>query len=118
MLNSIKSWYRIKKIRQICDYTKMRNKKIKGNEIIANSKLFFYYDETENFGRMYINLDNKTGYNKNPQSPVFMVGGIWSNNEIKNESAQELIDKIKVKGNPKEIKFKHVFGVKSNFEKF
>lgn len=116
MFKQIKRWYRIRKIKKICEYKKIRDEKIKGCKKIADSKMYFYYDETENFGKMRINLDKDFGYNKYPGSPVFMVGGIWCRDEITNDMAQELINTIKVKSGLNEIKFKNVFGKKSDFK--
>jgi len=113
MIKKIKAWYRNKKM---YDYKTIRNEKIRGYEKIADLSLFFYYDETENFGKMRINLNNEFGYNIRPDSPVFMVGGIWCRYEITNAIAQELIDMIKVKSGLNEIKFNNVFGRKHDIK--
>jgi hypothetical protein len=116
IINKIKRAYFKHKFVKECDLSKIRFEKIKGNEAVADSKLYFYYDETENYGKMRIELDKNYGFNNNPFSPVFMLGGIYSNYEISNDIADELINIIKVKGNPSDIKFHNVFGRKCNFQ--
>ncbi len=100
----------------MCDYKKIRDEKIKGCKKIADSKMHFYYDETENFGKMRINLDKDLGYNKCPASPAFMVDGLWCRDEITNDMAQELINATKVKTGLNKVKFKNVFGKKCDLK--
>lgn len=116
IINKVRRLYNKYKFIKEFDLTKVREQKIDGNKKVADSKLYFYYDETENFGKMCVRADKKCGFNNEPFSPVFMLGGIFSNYEISNSIADELIQSIKIKGNPSDIKFSNVFGKKCGFE--
>ncbi|MGN1174745.1 MAG: hypothetical protein ACI4S1_04730 [Roseburia sp.] len=83
-----------RKLKKLCNYSKIRREKIKGHEKIANAKWYFYYDETENFGKFKVDTNKTSGFNKEPIESPFMLGGIWSKEEISNEIAKELISKF------------------------
>lgn len=106
-----------RKLKKLCNYSKIRREKIKGHEKIANAKWYFYYDETENFGKFKVDTNKTSGFNKEPIESPFMLGGIWSKEEISNEIAKELISKFDMNIQAKDIKFKSIFKKKCSFDK-
>lgn len=112
-LNAIKA---LIKYRCEMDFTKQRKDLIKGYENIANSKWYFYYDETENFGKMRVDVTKESGYNNEPSSSPFMLGGLFCERKITDEMAQELINKISITTQAKDIKFRNVFAKNATLE--
>lgn len=106
-----------RKLKRLCDCSKIRCEKIKGYEKIANARWHFYYDETENFGKFKVDTGKTGGFNKEPTESPFLLGGIWSKEEISNETAKELILKFERNTQEKDIKFKSIFGRKCSFDK-
>lgn len=108
-------WFRKKSIQRCYEYTNIRNQIIKGNKKEADRKLFFYYDETDNCRKMRININSETGFN-NSISSIFILGGIVSDKIVSTEKANELFGQLKINGKPAEIKYKTIFGRRSDFK--
>ncbi|WP_026395917.1 hypothetical protein [Acetobacterium malicum] len=90
------------------DVTELRNKKIEGIEKIADSKYYFYYDETENFGKFRLDQCKHSGFNIEPDSSPFKLGGIYSKNEITNEISEELIKRLQINSKSHDLKFNQI----------
>lgn len=70
----------------------------------------FFYDESNNI-RVFSLRENKYNTDSNPQapySPIFIVGGLVAKKNERDETINEVVNKIAQQKNMKEIKLKHV----------
>lgn len=107
----------LNKMKKSYSYAKLNRKKTKEMNNIINSKWYFYYDETGNFGKIRLNISKKRGFNVDPTEAPFVLGGIWSKEEISNKIAYELMSKYQKNLQNIDIKFRGIFGKKCSFDR-
>ena len=81
--------------------------------INVEEKLFFYYDESNNCRKFWLNSSNR-GFNFNPDAD-FVLAGVASEEEIE-LTLEELRDSLKLQKNVNEIKSKTLFRGKDFIE--
>lgn len=78
--------------------------------VTNNNKYDFFYDESNNI-RVFSLRDNKYNTDSNPQviySPIFVIGGLVAMENERDETINEIVNKIAQQKNMKEIKLKHL----------
>lgn len=89
--------------KNIIDINDIRNPQIKAHSLSVDQSYTFYYDETNNIRRLYIN-DN--GMNVTELKP-FILGGVAHKSD-KNIDLSDLRHELKIQSNVQELKLKHI----------
>lgn len=90
----------------------LRAGKVYGISNINNSDCTFYYDESNNIRKFYVNNKGIFNIKLNEISKNFILGGLMRPKSDKKSDIQELYKKLKFQPTLKEIKFEHI--AKSN----